>query len=170
MLPHWSIVRDGKNYKYVGILYEVDLHDQERYYIVDGQTGKRMSVQQVETMPTTISDMWKEEGLKCVPEDASDVVTPKPSHDTQPDLHAINLDDKDGDWCKCNPTGCKKTTEIIDNQIVELVLWHCPNCGKVNVEYAKMALSVEAKYKAIGGKTVWTGSRDDAVKAAQGTK
>lgn len=64
-------------YKYVGILYETDPNNPNKYYIVDGQTGRRMTEQQVKTFPTTLTDMWKDMGLVCVPEDAEDLVPPQ---------------------------------------------------------------------------------------------
>ncbi len=70
MMTHWE---DG-NYKYVGILYETDPNNPGKYYIVDGQTGRRMTNRQAEEFPTTLTDMWKEMGLMCVPEDAEDVL------------------------------------------------------------------------------------------------
>ena len=48
-----------------------------RFYIIDGQTGKRMTKKQVEDFPTTFSDMWKDKGLVCVESDAIDIVPPK---------------------------------------------------------------------------------------------
>lgn len=68
--PH----RANDDYKYVGILYERDSHNPDRYYIIDGQTGKRMTYKQVEEFPTTLSDMWKDKGLMCVAEDEKDLV------------------------------------------------------------------------------------------------
>lgn len=64
--------RDGDQYKYVGILYERDPNDPNKFYLVDGQTGKRMTRRQAEVFPTTLSDMWKEQGLMCVANDAKD--------------------------------------------------------------------------------------------------
>ena len=74
----WDMQPHEKNdqYKYAGILVEVDPHNQDIFYIVDGQTGKRMTVKEVEDFPTTLSDMWKDMGLVCVANDAEDVITP----------------------------------------------------------------------------------------------
>lgn len=59
-------------YKYGGILYERDPNDPNKFYLVDGQTGKRMTKQQAKEFPTTLSDMWKDMGLICVANDAKD--------------------------------------------------------------------------------------------------
>ena len=69
--------KDGDQYKYVGILYERDPNNPDKYYIIDGQTGLPMTPQQVAEMPTTLSDMWKVMGLSCVSNDAEDIVPPK---------------------------------------------------------------------------------------------
>ena len=53
-------------YKYAGILVEADPHYSDVFYILDGQTGRRMTIKEVENMPTTMSDMWKDKGLVCV--------------------------------------------------------------------------------------------------------
>ena len=71
VVPH----EKDNQYKYVGILFESDLDG--RFYIIDGQTGKRMTKNQVEDFPTTFSDMWKDKGLVCVESDAIDIVPPK---------------------------------------------------------------------------------------------
>ena len=68
--PH----HESDNYKYVGILYERDSHNPNNYYVIDGQTGKRMTYKQVEEFPTTLSDMWKNKGFMCVVEDGKDLV------------------------------------------------------------------------------------------------
>lgn len=68
--PH----HENDNYKYVGILYERDSHNPNNYYIIDGQTGKRMTHKQVEEFPTTLSDMWKNKGFMCVMEDGKELV------------------------------------------------------------------------------------------------
>ena len=69
--PH----KENDQYKYAGILFESD--SDGRFYIIDGQTGKRMTKKQVEDFPTTFSDMWKDKGLVCVESDAIDIVPPK---------------------------------------------------------------------------------------------
>lgn len=70
--PH----RASDDYKYVGILYERDPNNPDKFYIINGQTGLPMTPQQVAEMPTTLSDMWKDMGLACVENDAEDVVAP----------------------------------------------------------------------------------------------
>ena len=71
MDPH----ENDNQYKYAGILFESDSYG--RFYIIDGQTGMRMTKKQVEDFPTTFSDMWKDKGLVCVESDAIDIVPPK---------------------------------------------------------------------------------------------
>ncbi len=73
--PH----KRDKQYKYVGILYETDPDNPGKYYIVDGQTGWRMTKRQAEDFPTTLTDMWKDMGLVCVPEDSADSDMPSAS-------------------------------------------------------------------------------------------
>lgn len=86
-----DIVPHEKNnqYKYAGILFESD--SDGRFYIVDGQTGKRMTKKQVEDFPTTFSDMWKDKGLVCVESDAIDIVPPKENRQS-----AQNASSEDG--------------------------------------------------------------------------
>ena len=88
-----DIVPHEKNnqYKYAGILFESD--SDGRFYIVDGQTGKRMTKKQVEDFPTTFSDMWKDKGLVCVESDAIDIVPPKENRQS-----AQNASSKDGNF------------------------------------------------------------------------
>lgn len=79
----------NNQYKYAGILFESDSYG--RFYIIDGQTGKRMTKKQVEDFPTTFSDMWKDKGLVCVESDAIDIVPPKENRQS-----AQNASSKDG--------------------------------------------------------------------------
>ena len=68
-------------YKYVGILVETDSSDPNKYYIVNGQTGKRMTWREAEDFPTTLSDEWKHMGLACAPDDVNDVIEPDECRD-----------------------------------------------------------------------------------------
>lgn len=86
--------RDGDQYKYVGILYEHDPLNPDVYYIVDGQTGRRMTKREVFEFPTTISNMWKDMGLVCVKNDAVDIVPPKENR--QSAQNASSEDDNGG--------------------------------------------------------------------------
>ena len=79
----------NNQYKYAGILFESD--SDGRFYIIDGQTGKRMTKKQVEDFPTTFSDMWKDKGLVCVESDAIDIVPPKENRQS-----AQNASSEDG--------------------------------------------------------------------------
>lgn len=63
-IPGNSFTRDGDQYKYVGILYERDKIYPDKYYIINGQTGERMTAKQAYEFPTTISDMWVNENHK----------------------------------------------------------------------------------------------------------
>ena len=85
VVPH----EKDNQYKYAGILFESD--SDGRFYIVDGQTGKRMTKKQVEDFPTTFSDMWKDKGLVCVESDAVDIVPPKENRQS-----AQNASSEDG--------------------------------------------------------------------------
>lgn len=71
--PHQA----NDQYKYIGILYERNPNDPNKYYIIDGQTGVPMDAKQVAEFPTTLSNMWKDMGLVCVKNDAEDIVPPK---------------------------------------------------------------------------------------------
>lgn len=73
--------QSNSHYKYVGILFETDPSDPNKYYIVNGQTGKRMTWREAEDFPTTLSDEWKDMGLACVPDDANDVIKPDECRD-----------------------------------------------------------------------------------------
>ena len=164
----------GDQYKYVGILFEHDPVDPEVYYIVDGQTGRRMTNRQVLELPTTMSDMWKDMGLACVKNDAEDVIKPVPCRDEakcatetkQPDLHSLNLDDPNGDWCKCKQPGCRANMDAKKGYVI----FGCIKCKKVNVKYAKMALELEQKMKDAGNTPKWFGqnAKENAHKAAAG--
>ena len=156
-----KLSRDGDQYKYVGILFEHDPVDPNVYYIVDGQTGRRMTNREVLELPTTMSDMWKDMGLACVKNDAKDIVAPR--GDGQPDLHSLNLDDPNGDWCKCEERGekpgCSANMEASEKGYV---IFGCTKCKKVNVKYAKMALELEQKMKDAGVKGMWHGANAEA--------
>lgn len=87
--PNNSFERDGDQYKYVGILYERDPNDPNKFYLVDGQTGKRMTNRQAKEFPTTLSDMWKDKGLICVANDSETFEqTPTSTVNTEPALSA----------------------------------------------------------------------------------
>lgn len=79
------------------------------------------------------------------------------------DLHTLDLDDPDGDWCKCgDQTGCKETTFMG----APMVICQCSKCMKVNVKFARRALQLEKEYREKGIESQWFGDRNDAVKAA----
>ena len=153
--------KDGDQYKYVGILYERDPDNPNKYYIIDGQTGLPMTSQQAAEMPTTLSDMWRDMGLVCVENDSKDVIPAKeepqqsiPVDESQrPDIHSLNLDDPSGDWCKCENPGCSANMVIKGGY----VRFGCSKCKKVNVKYARMALELEQKMMAAGEKGEWYG-------------
>lgn len=85
-----DVTKHSKNdqYKYAGILFEIDVDNPTKYYIVDGQTGKRMTKNQVKVFPTTMSDMWKNSGPFCVKEDA-EIIIPSRSNVFNSDLKSI---------------------------------------------------------------------------------
>ena len=82
------------------------------------------------------------------------------------DLRSLNLDDPNGDWCKCDPPECKDET----NGLIRYIQCQCAKCGKINVECARRALAMEKEVKAQGGQAQWLGNRSDAVKAANTQK
>lgn len=87
--------------------------------------------------------------------------------ETQPiDLHGLDLDDPNGDWCKCENPGCEADMDVRLGR----VSFGCSKCGKVNVKYAKMALELERKIKAAGGTPTWFGTdaEQNARRAAEG--
>ena len=59
-----QFTRDGDQYKYVGILYERDKNDPNKFYIINGQTGEKMTAKQAYEFAATISDMWVNENHK----------------------------------------------------------------------------------------------------------
>lgn len=63
-IPGNSFTRDGDQYKYVGILYERDKNDPNKFYIINGQTGEKMTAKQAYEFAATISDMWVNENHK----------------------------------------------------------------------------------------------------------
>ena len=73
----------------------------------------------------------------------------------QPDL---NLDDPNGDWCKCAEPGCSAN---MDDK-TGLVIFGCTKCKKVNVMYARMALELEQRMKAAGTTSTWYGPNAEA--------
>lgn len=180
--------RDGDQYKYVGILYQRDSLDPDKYYIIDGQTMMRMTQAQVDEFPTTLSDMWKDMGYICIREDGgeedndtldgdgnkSDTITnmnsQKDSIDksSHPDLHSLDLDDPKGDWCKCEERGEKPGCKANMDPVKGYVFFGCTKCKKVNVKYAKMALELEQKMKDAGVQGTWFGqnAKENAHKAA----
>lgn len=104
--PH----KENDQYKYAGILFERGIDG--KYYIIDGQTGKRMTKKQVEDFPTTFSDMWKDKGLVCVESDAIDIVPPKENRQS-----AQNASSEDG-----NDAGKDETLPVIDTTRLEVLL------------------------------------------------
>ena len=76
----------------------------------------------------------------------------------QPDLHNLNLDDSNGDWCKCNQPGCSANMDAKNGNVV----FGCTKCKKVNVKYAKMALELEKIMKAAGTTPTWHGPNAEA--------
>lgn len=73
-------------------------------------------------------------------------------------LQSINLDDPNGDWCKCSQPGCSANMDVENGY----VLFGCTKCNKINVKYAKMALELEQKMVAAGRKGEWCGPNAEA--------
>ena len=85
MIPHYF----DDQYKYVGILYERDPDDPEKIYIVDGQTGKRMTRGQVADFPATISDMMKKRRVPVV--NTAPAFDPNPAQPVKTASGTVNL-------------------------------------------------------------------------------
>lgn len=108
MDPH----ENDNQYKYAGILFESD--SDGRFYIVDGQTGKRMTKKQVEDFPTTFSDMWKDKGLVCVESDAIDIVPPKENRQSAQNASSeVGVGAVKGDIAKTDATSSDESTRKI---------------------------------------------------------
>jgi len=131
------------------------------------------------------TDLCQNHGGKEVnaPEFALLEVKVKQSHDTivdmpkqissnanssHPDLHSLNLDDPNGDWCKCEERGEKPGCKANMDPVKGYVFFGCTKCKKVNVKYAKMALELEQKMKDAGVQGTWFGqnAKANAHKAA----
>ncbi len=86
----------------------------------------------------------------------------------QPDLHSLDLDDPNGDWCKCEERGEKPGCKANMDPVKGYVFFGCTKCKKVNVKYAKMALELEQKMKDAGVQGTWFGqnAKENAHKAA----
>jgi hypothetical protein len=184
--------RNGDQYKYVGILYEHDPLNPDVYYIVDGQTGRRMTKREVLEFPTTISNMWKDMGLACVKNDAIDIVPPKENRRS-----AQNASSKDGNDARKGDVAKTDADEAKDSNIhtpIDVsslnfddenydwckcippgcfatswrVQFGCSRCGKINREYAKKAVVLAKEFKAQGKDFTWSGpnAEADARKAA----
>ena len=78
--------------------------------------------------------------------------------DPQSDLHSLNLDDPNGDWCKCAVPGCSANMDVKTG----MVIFGCSKCKKVNVKYARMALELEQRMKAAGTTSTWYGPNAEA--------
>ena len=87
---------------------------------------------------------------------------------SQSDLHSLNLDDPNGDWCKCEERGEKPGCKANMDPVKGYVFFGCTKCKKVNVKYAKMALELEQKMKDAGVQGTWFGqnAKENAHKAA----
>ena len=109
VVPH----EKDNQYKYAGILFESD--SDGRFYIVDGQTGKRMTKKQVEDFPTTFSDMWKDKGLVCVEFDAIDIVPLKENRQSvQNAFSEVGVGDVKGDIAKTDVDEAKAMGDKCD--------------------------------------------------------
>ncbi len=79
------------------------------------------------------------------------------------DLHSLDLDDPNGDWCKCEERGEKPGCDAnMEASEKGYVIFGCTKCKKVNVKYAKMALELEQKMKDAGVKGMWHGANAEA--------
>lgn len=88
------------------------------------------------------------------------------------DLKKMDLDDKSGDWCKCEDPGCCNTFRVIRGKHFGGIRFFCSKCGRVNVEFAKEAIKYERIIKDEGGTPQWQGPNAEAManKAAGNAK
>lgn len=80
------------------------------------------------------------------------------STELRPDLHGLDLDDANGDWCKCAVPGCSANMDVKTG----MVIFGCSKCKKVNVKYAKMALELDQNMKVAGTTPTWYGQNAEA--------
>ena len=183
----------NNQYKYAGILFESD--SDGRFYIIDGQTGKRMTKKQVEDFPTTFSDMWKDKGLVCVESDAIDIVPPKENrHSVQNASSEGGNGGVKGVVAKTDADEAKDSNIHTPVDISSLnfddesydwckcispgcfatssrVQFGCSRCGKINREYAQKAVVLEKEFKATGKDFTWFGPNAEAnARKAAGSK
>lgn len=81
------------------------------------------------------------------------------------DLMNMDLDDENGDWCKCESPGCIQR----ESEEGYYVAFQCMICRKINVKFAKKAIELEAKFRARGIKTSWLGpNAEEKARSAAG--
>ena len=81
------------------------------------------------------------------------------------DLKNMDLDDENGDWCKCESPGCIQC----ESEEGYYVAFQCMICRKINVKFAKKAIELEAKFRARGVKTSWFGpNAEERARSAAG--
>lgn len=74
------------------------------------------------------------------------------------DLKNMDLDNKNGDWCKCDPPGCINKVKIVKGKHVGFITFECSYCKKINVAFAKAALEFGRVVESEGGDIQWYGA------------
>lgn len=129
------------SYKYVGILFETDSSNPNKYYIVNGQTGMRMTWREAEDFPTTLSDEWKDMGLMCVAEDEEDMVEKSKRHEklyaeAKAEIAESMIDPSMGRMIRFK-TNTKNRNDNSDSDFCKCVVpadrdFYCTKCGKMS--------------------------------------
>ncbi len=86
------------------------------------------------------------------------------------DLKKMDLDDKNGDWCHCeNPQCIKRINRDATGKLLShCVGFECAKCRKINVEHAKLALSIHQEALDQGLRPQWHGLNAEANAKAAG--
>lgn len=77
-------------------------------------------------------------------------------------LAAMDVDDGSQDWCRCDEPGCFVVEDRKDGKSAATVSFGCSKCGKINREYARLALKWEKKMLRQGIHGEWIGENAEA--------
>lgn len=138
----------------------------EGVYFVGGFTYQKHVDKQRQGYYEVFTPEFYAENVKTFQSENDSTLEKKAKATQQPDLHTLDLDDENGDWCKCDQPGCAANMDVKNGY----VMFGCTKCKKVNVKYAKMALKLEQQMKAAGNTPTWHGpnAEANAHKAATG--
>lgn len=90
--------------------------------------------------------------------DSAEMAGANPKHISMDDLKNMDLDNKKGDWCKCDPPGCINKVKIVKGKHVGFITFECSYCKKINVAFAKAALEFGRVVESEGGDIQWYGA------------